>query len=139
MNKFIKYLGREHLDSLNIGIYSTETGVLAVAENIVTGEELASLAFASKDTVEEWFDEVPGKKNGKLANAIDLIVSESNKPAIKDNRGGARAGAGRKAEDGATGLVAKTIKLTAEQKAWADEVGPARLRQVIEAARLADS
>ena len=57
----------------------------------------------------------------------------------KDNRGGARAGAGRKAEDGATGLVAKTIKLTAEQKAWADKVGPARLRQVIEAARLADS
>ena len=57
----------------------------------------------------------------------------------KDNRGGARAGAGRKAEDGATGLVAKTIKLTAEQKAWADKVGPARIRQIIEAARLADS
>jgi len=54
----------------------------------------------------------------------------------KDNRGGARKGAGRKADDGATGLVAKTIKLTPEQKAWADRVGPAKVRQIIEAARL---
>lgn len=54
----------------------------------------------------------------------------------KDKRGGARAGAGRKAEDGATGLVAKTIKLTPELKAWADQVGPAKIRQVLETARL---
>jgi hypothetical protein len=52
----------------------------------------------------------------------------------RDKRGGARKGAGRKAEDGATGLVAKTIKLTPAQKAWCDQVGAAHIRQIIEAA-----
>lgn len=55
----------------------------------------------------------------------------------KDKRGGAREGAGRKAADGATGLVAHTIKMTPEQKAWCTEIGPARIRQIIEEERKA--
>lgn len=55
----------------------------------------------------------------------------------KDNRGGARKGAGRKAEDGASGLVAKTIKLTPEQKEWCEKVGAAKVRKIIEEARKA--
>ena len=52
----------------------------------------------------------------------------------KDTRGGTRKGAGRKAEDGATGLVVYTLKMTPELKAKCQAAGSAVVRQMLEAA-----
>jgi hypothetical protein len=51
--------------------------------------------------------------------------------AEQPKRGGARPGAGRKAEDGAAGLVALTVKVPPDVKAWAGEVGAAAIRQLL--------
>lgn len=52
----------------------------------------------------------------------------------KDSRGGARKGAGRKADDGATGLVTYTVKLTPQLKAKCRAAGSAVVRQMLEVA-----
>ncbi|OBU85855.1 hypothetical protein [Chromobacterium subtsugae] len=57
----------------------------------------------------------------------------------KDNRGGARKGAGRKAEDGAIGLVPHSIAMTPDDKKWCQDVGAARVRAIIRAAREAEA
>jgi len=49
----------------------------------------------------------------------------------KEGRGGAREGAGRKAKDGATGVVIYPIKLQQELKAWCQRVGPAHVRKTL--------
>jgi hypothetical protein len=54
-------------------------------------------------------------------------------------RGGARVGAGRKAEDGASGLVPYTIKLPPALKVWAQSVGMARVRAELERAAVRDA
>ena len=50
----------------------------------------------------------------------------------KDKRGGARKGAGRKAEDGASGLVGYTIKLSPALKARCMAAGSAAVRKILD-------
>jgi hypothetical protein len=53
----------------------------------------------------------------------------------KDKRGGARQGAGRKAEDGAAGLVLYPIKMPPELKAWCQQIGAAEVRRILAEAK----
>lgn len=63
-----------------------------------------------------------------------MTDTEWGKP-MPVGHGGARKGAGRKAEDGASGLVPHSIALQPELKAWCQEVGAARIRQILQEAR----
>ncbi|MBM2884926.1 hypothetical protein [Chromobacterium amazonense] len=62
------------------------------------------------------------------------MVDQTDKP----RRGGARKGAGRKAADGASGLIPHSIAMTPDDKAWCLAVGAARVRAIIQAAREAE-
>ena len=55
----------------------------------------------------------------------------------KPKRGGARQGAGRKAADGATGLVSYPIKMPPDLKAWCQQIGAAEVRRILAEAKQA--
>jgi hypothetical protein len=66
------------------------------------------------------------------AYAAGQDYAKATKPA---QRGGRRPGAGRKAVDGASGLVTYSVALPPDLRAWADSVGAAHIREVLAAAR----
>ena len=71
---FIKYLGRAHLNSMNIAVTDNADGsVTARAENVVHNRSVGMRTFSNIEELDHWWDDLPGSGAGKLKNAIEII------------------------------------------------------------------
>jgi len=70
MSKFVKFLGRAHINFVNVALY--ETGAVR-AENVVNGKSLGGKSFPSAEAAEEWFDAFKGDNTARTAQAIENL------------------------------------------------------------------
>ncbi len=74
MEKFVKYLSKSHLNRTNVALYTTEQGAIAKAEIVANGTVLGQRKFDSVEAATEWYDALPGNRDGQLANAIESLT-----------------------------------------------------------------
>ena len=72
MSKFIKFLGRAHINSMNVALY--ESGTVR-AENVVTNRSIGAMSFDSVEAAEDWFDGLSQTDDNttKTVLAIDAL------------------------------------------------------------------
>jgi len=66
-SRFVTYLGRAHINSLNLALYTS--GAVRV-ENVVNGKCVAARQFESTDAAQEWFDGFDGNNTARTVSAI---------------------------------------------------------------------
>lgn len=71
--KFIKYMGRAHLNSRNIAMYVDGRITVLVAEDIQTDAAFGSKAFFSQEVAQDWFDELGTTNIQSLAIALEQL------------------------------------------------------------------
>ena len=72
MSKFVKFLGKAHIHSLNLALYNT--GAVRV-ENVINGKCLAARQFADTEAATEWFDSFSGDNTARTVTAIDTLTA----------------------------------------------------------------
>lgn len=75
MSKFVKFLGKAHINTLNIALYSG--GAIRV-ENVINGKCLAARQFEDVEAASGWFDSFPGDNTSRTIAAIADLTSREN-------------------------------------------------------------
>lgn len=70
MSKFVKYLGKAHVNFLNLALYSS--GAVRL-EHVTNGKCLAARQFVDPDAAEAWFDSLPGNNLARTQSAISAL------------------------------------------------------------------
>jgi len=68
--KFVKYLGKAHINSINIALYDNGT---VCAENVVSNKTLGTKKFVDVDDAQGWFDNLGSDNTARTANGIALF------------------------------------------------------------------
>ena len=68
--KFVKYLGKAHINSINIALYDNGT---VCAENVVNNKTLGTKKFVDTEDAQGWFDNLGSDNTARTANGIALF------------------------------------------------------------------
>ena len=74
--KFVKYLGKAHLNGFNVAIYQNGNQIKASAESARGGRSLGMRNFESMEALEDWFEGIRGSELGQLAQALERIAPD---------------------------------------------------------------